>query len=271
MIVHRLNFHHMPSVRFAHRYGTDNYNANFPLRSQTVEISYIVRGGLHLETEQGTDFAPVNSVLITVYNKKQHFYCTEDYHQHTTVGLTVDYEEVSEGGLILPMVLSLKKHENPVRPMMEKLVLQYNLAPENPRVTAMLFELLGMISDIYQSELQEEVTFGKEWYVNRAKQYIIENIEKPPHIMDTAKFLDISPGYLSHIFSELTGQTLTGFINLIRVRRIEELVLSYGMDIKEAGEQVGLMDPNYVSRLFKQVRGCTLSEIRHAKYKEIGS
>lgn len=268
MIVHRLTFHSMPSVYFAHRYGTDNYNTDHSFRSRSIEITYIIRGGLYLETEQGTDFAPADSVVVTVYNRKQHYFCAEDYHQHTTVGFKVDYEEVSAGGLILPMVLPIKNPENPIRALIEQLVLQYNVDPESPRVTAMLFELMGKISDLYQTQLQSEVTFGKEWYVTRAKQYIIENIEKTPHVTDTARYLDISPGYLSHIFSEITGQTVTQFINDIRVRRIEELVLTYNMDIRKAGEQVGLMDPNYVSRLFRQVRGCTLSELRHAKFKE---
>lgn len=269
MIVHQLKFHSMPKVEFAHRYGTDRYSNLLRPKAYAVEISYVLQGSIHIEEAGKTvDIVPCESVVTTVYNRSQHLFCPEgEYHQHSTVGFTVDYEETEEGGLILPQILSFKTPENPVRPLLEQMVLLFSLEPNSPRVLAMLFELMGMISERYQAGLQSETTFGKEWYVTRAKEYIIENIEKAPRVTDAAKLLDISPGYLSHIFTELTGQTVTQFINDIRVRRIEELVLSYGMDIKRAGEQVGLMDPNYVSRLFKQVRGCTLSELRHAKFK----
>ncbi|MBE6598431.1 MAG: helix-turn-helix transcriptional regulator [Ruminococcaceae bacterium] len=267
MNVHCLVFKSMPKLGFAHRYGTDVYNANLPPKPGLIEITYIHRGNICYEIEGEMGIIPSDSVMITVYDRKKHYFCSEAYHQHTTVGFFVDYEENSESGLVLPHCVSFKTPDNPIRSLLEQLVLQYNLNPDTPRCLAMLFELLGKVSDIYQTELQQEETFGKEWYVTRAKQYIIENIEKPPHITDTAKHLDISTGYLSHIFKEITGQTVTQFINIVRIRRIEELVLSYGMDIREAGEQVGLNDPNYVSRLFRRVRGCTLSELRHARYK----
>lgn len=268
MTVYQLSFRSMPKIAFAHRYGTESYSNFMRPKACWMEISYILQGCIHME-EAGNkvEIAPCESVVITVYDRDRHFSCPGEYHQHSTVGFTVEYEEVQSEGLILPQILSFKTPDNPVRPLIEQMVLQYNLEPKSPRVLAMLFELMGKISYLYQSELQHETTFGKEWYVARAKQYIIENIEKAPRATDTARFLDISPGYLSHIFTEMTGQTVTQFINEVRVRRIEELVLSYGMDIRSAGEQVGLMDPNYVSRLFKQVRGCTLSELRHAKYK----
>ncbi len=264
---YRLNFHSMPKVTFAHRYGTEDYNGTFQKNEGLIELTYILRGAVSYEADGQHGIIPADSVMITVYNSGKRYYCTEPYHQHTTVGFTVDYEETAEGGLVLPHYVSFKTPDNSFRPLVEQLVLQYNLNPDNPRSLAMLFELLGMISDRYQSERQKEETFGKEWYVTRAKQYIIENIAHTPHVTDTAKHLDISAGYLSHIFTEVTGQTLTRYINTVRIRRIEELVLTYGMDVKEAGEQVGLNDPNYVSRLFRKVRGCTLSELRHAKFK----
>ncbi len=268
MTVYQLAFRSMPRVEFAHRYGTEAYSNFIRPKACSVEISYVLQGCIQIEEAgKNMEIASCESVVTTVYDRDRHFSCPGEYHQHSTVGFTVDYEETEAGGLILPQILSFQTPDNPIRPLIEQMVLQYSLEPESPRVLAMLFELMGKISDLYQSELQHATTFGKEWYVTRAKQYIIENIAKPPRVSDTAKFLDISSGYLSHIFTEMTGQTVTQFINDVRVRRIEELVLSYGMDIRSAGEQVGLPDPNYVSRLFKQVRGCTLSELRHAKYK----
>ncbi|MBQ8334408.1 MAG: helix-turn-helix transcriptional regulator, partial [Clostridia bacterium] len=131
----------------------------------------------------------------------------------------------------------------------------------------MLFELMGKLSCIYQSDLRGEQEFGKEWYVSRAQKYIIDNIAKPLRVTDVAESLDISTGYLSHLFSEVTGQTVTQYINTVRIKQVEELVISYGMDLKQAGEQVGLSDPSYVSRLFKRIRGCSISDLRHARRK----
>ncbi len=283
MVEYQLFLHAMPHILFAHRYDTQHYRFRLPVNLRQFEITYVLQGGCDITTLLPDQWetpvhVPPDSVIFTVFDRAR-LYAAEGWHQHTTVGCYYAHpiSKLSEadtaavGGLILPQVLSFPTPENPVRPLVEQLVLTYNLDNAAPLATALLFELLGTVSRLYLSGKQEEQTFGQSWYVKKAQQYILENLSAPLQVSDIAAHLDISPGYLSHLFSALQGQTVVEYINTLRIRRIEELVLTYGLDIRQAGAQVGLYDPNYVSRLFRKIRGCTLSELRHIRHPEMNN
>lgn len=59
--------------------------------------------------------------------------------------------------------------------------------------------------------------------------------------------------------------TLSSYINTVRVERLEMLVVHYDIPLRDAAVQVGLQDPNYASRLFKMVRGYTVSEAKRLR------
>ncbi len=52
---------------------------------------------------------------------------------------------------------------------------------------------------------------------------------------------------------------LASYINTVRAEWLETLVVYYGVPLREAVAQVGIQGPNYASRLFKKIRGYTLS------------
>ena len=77
-----------------------------------------------------------------------------------------------------------------------------------------------------------------------------------------AKEVNISPNYLSAIFSQEVGQTL---IEYLTFRRIEEAKRMLRQTDKLSGEiasEVGYKDSRYFSFVFKKITGCTPSEYR---------
>ncbi|MBE6570200.1 MAG: helix-turn-helix transcriptional regulator [Ruminococcaceae bacterium] len=265
---YQLLFHSVPTVSFAHRYATDLYDIAHDAAEQRIEITYVLQGNCDIwqEKRQVPISVPVDSIFITVYNQRVHF-TAPGYHHHATVGVLADFQHVENNGLILPHVLTFPTPDNPVRPMMEQLILQYNMTPDSPLNQAMVWELLGKISVLYLEAKEEHNFPGQTIYVRRAKKYIHEHLNTPLRISDIAARLSISTGYLSHIFSELEGQTLVEYINTVRIQRVEELVLKYGLEVREAGMMVGLADPDYTSRLFRKIRGCSLTELRRVREK----
>lgn len=197
---------------------------------------------------------------IEIYDE-EYVFSSNEFHRHATIILEVDYGHIGENGLILPRVLSFDTTDNPVRPLLEEIILRYSINENIPRNIAMVYELLGKISSIYLTKNADTHKYGKEQYVNRAKKYIVNNISLPFTVTDVANQLNISVSYLSHVFHEITGQTVKQYINTVRVKTLEELIVAYGLDLKEAGMKVGLSDPDYVSRLFKKVRGHSISEL----------
>ncbi len=80
-----------------------------------------------------------------------------------------------------------------------------------------------------------------------------------------AKKVNISPNYLSAIFSQEVGQT---FIDYLTSKRIDEAKRMLRQTDKRSSEitfAVGYKDPHYFSFVFKKVAGCTPSEYRRGK------
>ena len=260
---YQLYFYSMPRIHLAHRFGTHRYDMHFPAMEKRVEITCILQGGCEILLEDTGErvSVPDNSVICTLFEHPRHHFCQE-YHEHITVAFGVEYSYVQSGGLILPKVLSFGEEENPILPLMEQLVMQYTIDSHAPQNPGLLWEILGKLSVLYLTGQQREQSMGQMWYVKKAQGFIAANIAMPLRVTDVAVHLHISPGYLSHLFTEIVGQTVVEYINTVRIRRIEELVLNAGLDVRQAGIQVGMHDPNYVSRLFRKIRGYSISELR---------
>lgn len=268
---YHLILHSLPCIQFAHTCIIHDRIIPHMCPDNTLEITYIANGEgcITVFEPDGAETAlliPKNSVLVTVYDKPLQF-SAKDYHKHTTVGFSVDWSYTDSGGLILPRCFTFDSADNPVRAMLDQLVFQYSMDTSSSLNLSMLIELIGKVSTLYLADKQETQLSGQAIYVEKAKKYILKHLSEPIHITDVARHLDISPGYLSHLFSRILGQTFVEFINTLRIQQVEELVLSYGMGIREAGLQVGLHDPNYTSRLFRKVRGYSLSELRRTQEK----
>ena len=260
---YQLTFRSAPHIGFAHGYDTDTYRIQQGATPERMELTYIVQGGATILYEDGTEpiHVPSDSVIFTLYDRPVTF-TSPGHHQHITVEVWAAYELVSADGLVIPHVFSFASSDNPIRPLLEQLVLQFHLEPASPLNTALLWELFGKLSSLYLAHHQETQVPGQLLYVRCAQKYILEHLTSALRVVDIAEYLGISAGYLSHLFSDVQGQTLVEYINTVRIQRLEELVLTYGLDIRTAGLQVGLNDPNYTSRLFRKIRGYSLSELR---------
>lgn len=263
---YHLHFQSAPKVNFAHRFEAAEYlPGDQCLGNGIIEITYILQGNVWIqaEGEEEETLVPADSVVVEMHDKRHVFYST-GYHEHATVGIEVSYGYTEEGGLVLPHYHIFENPDNPVRSLIDQLIVRYTTEPESPLVSALIYRILGEIS--YASlDHSTPDSFGSKWYTEKAKSYIIHHLEDPLEIGNISSFLRISPGYLSHMFRQTEGKTMIRFINEMRLKRIEELVLQYGMSIQDAGRKVGLNDPGYVGRLFRQIRGINISKLLHTR------
>lgn len=263
----QLYFRTMPKILFAHSLEAERYFGTQETLSAHLNILYIVHGTVLLrQNETETVITPGSTVILP--GDLQFSLTAQSDHKHLAIGIHVEFDHTAADGLLLPQVLPPAISENPIPAHMEQIILQFQLDPSPSAYMGRLLQLLGEISELYLQGKQPVTEYGQAWYVDRAKQYIHSQLASPLRTSDIAKHLGISSGYLSHLFSQYTGQTITQYSNSVRVDRIEELVLVCGLDIQEAGKQVGLSDPTYVSRLFKKIRGCSLTELRYNTKKQ---
>jgi len=71
--------------------------------------------------------------------------------------------------------------------------------------------------------------------------------------------------YLNRIFKELTGYTITRYVNKVRIGHAQELIKATHMSFGEIGYLIGLDDPYYFSKTFKQFTGLSPAQY----YKQV--
>ena len=81
-------------------------------------------------------------------------------------------------------------------------------------------------------------------------------------IQDAADKLGLSSSYLSQYFKQQTGETLTGYVADLRVRKACTLLQTTTMPLQMVSESVGYYNLNSFIRRFKQITGATPGEYR---------
>lgn len=95
--------------------------------------------------------------------------------------------------------------------------------------------------------------------------YINQHPDAPLSLRMLADKFSVNPSYLSELFRQNVGMTLTDYINAQRVREAKVLLSTTGDSIVNIAARVGMMDANYFSRLFKRSTGLTPSQYRRQR------
>jgi two-component system response regulator YesN len=94
----------------------------------------------------------------------------------------------------------------------------------------------------------------------KAKQYILDNVEKKITLTEAAKFAAISPGYLSTLFRREFGQNMVDFINKTKINRACEILLESRYRINEVADKLGFDNAFYFTRVFRKYTGISPTE-----------
>ena len=81
--------------------------------------------------------------------------------------------------------------------------------------------------------------------------------------IDVEREFECNYDYINRVFKEITGFTITRYVNHVRIRHARELIEATPMSLGEIGYLVGLDDPYYFSKVFKQYVG--LSPMQYYK------
>ncbi|MFC0212142.1 response regulator [Paenibacillus chartarius] len=99
--------------------------------------------------------------------------------------------------------------------------------------------------------------------IAKVKDYVQANFNKDTmSLQDAADYVNLSPNYLSRLFSQETGQTFIEHLTQVRIRKAMELLKGTASKSYEIAFLVGYNDPHYFSNLFKRITGMTPKEFR---------
>jgi len=97
---------------------------------------------------------------------------------------------------------------------------------------------------------------------NQIKEYIDKNYIRNISIDKIADRLYISRDYLSHVFKNETGYSPINYMINRRIGEAKRLLLTTEMTIQQISMEVGYLNANYFSMLFKKVTGISPGHFR---------
>ena len=98
--------------------------------------------------------------------------------------------------------------------------------------------------------------------VEKAVLCIEADLSRDLTLATLAKTLGISAGYLSTIFRQETGKTITEFVNGKRMEHAAQLLRGSTLQVQTVAQYCGISDVNYFSKLFKRHYGISPREFR---------
>jgi AraC-like DNA-binding protein len=108
---------------------------------------------------------------------------------------------------------------------------------------------------------------GGEFFCTRQQRAVRERVDKvmtilretlvePPSLEELARRVNSSPFYLSRMFKQETGMTITQFLRQARMERAAELLRTGRCNVTEAAMAVGYNSLGHFSTTFQQTFGC---------------
>lgn len=122
--------------------------------------------------------------------------------------------------------------------------------------------LIGIVGRTLQRIREKRLAQGGK-SVEVVKRWIEEHYSEQAELSNLAGMVYLTPTYLSKLFKQETGMTITDYLIEIRIKRAKQLLAdSSNLKIHEVGHEVGYPDPAYFNKLFKRMVGVTPNEYK---------
>lgn len=111
---------------------------------------------------------------------------------------------------------------------------------------------------------------GRVWMnsvVNELQHYIKERIHESLKLQDLSDHVSLSPNYLSKLFKQVTGETITTYTQSIKIARSIEYLSDPTISLSEIAERLGFYDQFHFSKVFKAYTCLSPSNYRKAFLK----
>lgn len=93
-------------------------------------------------------------------------------------------------------------------------------------------------------------------------KYIQQNYQQNLTLKELSDFIHFSPSYLSHLFHEEHGMTITVYINQQRINYAVSLLTSSTLSVKAICSDCGFTNISHFNRVFKKHMGQSPAELR---------
>ncbi|MCA0754749.1 AraC family transcriptional regulator [Paenibacillus sp. N4] len=153
-------------------------------------------------------------------------------------------------------------------PLLDEVIAE--LAAKQPAyhlvVKSKLYALFALLSRTFADQ-QNDAKASEPYFANRDRfKRLIRNIENNFNekitVESAAREVNLNPFHFCKLFKKLTGRTFVEYVNVCRVNEAERLLRESNDSVGEIAARVGCDNANYFTKLYKQYKGMTPSEVR---------
>lgn len=129
------------------------------------------------------------------------------------------------------------------------------------------FRWAGRILEKAEDELNSQAASG--YVVENVRQYVLAHIgDEHLNRSRIASEIHLNPDYLSFVFKEKYGQSLSRFIASERINAAKKLLISSDLPITDVSFRTGYSDISYFSKQFKCLTGMTPQQYRKSVFNQ---
>ncbi|MFA6960416.1 MAG: AraC family transcriptional regulator [Opitutaceae bacterium] len=119
----------------------------------------------------------------------------------------------------------------------------------NLRATAVLLQLMEL------ALVRREAVTKAERQVQAAERHVQENYARIASVGEIAVAVGLGGDYLRHLFRNLRGKSLVGYLGEVRLARAKVLLAHSNLPLKEVAPLCGYRDEYYFSAVFRRAEG----------------
>lgn len=117
--------------------------------------------------------------------------------------------------------------------------------------------LIAMLRSPRPAEIEDETSARNQARIERALQYIDDNLGRDIGVQDMAAAAGLSDSHFNRLFREWTGKSPAQHLRQVRIEKARHLLTNIDLSIKEIALQTGFSDQYRFSKVFRQVDGLT--------------
>ena len=123
----------------------------------------------------------------------------------------------------------------------------------------------GLMADMFRSYCRLVKKHSMKNYsplIQKTIIHIDSDITANLSLSEVAKAQNVNPSYLSWLFKQETGETLTEHVNKKRINHATKLLSTTNLQVQTIAQHCGILDVQYFSKVFKKHTGKTPKEYR---------
>lgn len=117
---------------------------------------------------------------------------------------------------------------------------------------SILLEMLAVINEEADSQSMQGKSYS---IVMQLQAYILTHYRQTIPMAELAEHVERTPNYVSSLFKQVTGQTVTDYIQQIRIAAACDLLANSQMNVGEISDFLGFCEQSYFNKVFKKCTG----------------